>query len=127
VPTDGTVEISCTVRNTGDRAGTEIVQLYLGDPVASVVRPLRWLAGFARVALAPGQACRVAFRLHADRISFTGLSGVRIVEPGWISVAVGGASDNLPLTGSVMFTGPVRVVGADRVLDTPVLVHGLSD
>ena len=127
VPTDGTVEISCTVRNTGDRAGTEIVQLYLGDPVASVVRPLRWLAGFTRVVLAPGQACRVAFLLHADRTSFTGRSGARIVEPGWISVAVGGASDNLPLTGSVMFTGPVRVVGADRVLDTPVSVYGLSD
>ena len=127
VPTDGTVEISCTVCNTGARAGTEVVQLYLSDPVASLVRPVRWLAGFARVTLAPGQACRVAFQLHADRTSFTGLSGARIVEPGCISVAVGGASDNLPLTGSVMFTGPVRVVGADRVLDTPVSVHGLSD
>ena len=76
---------------------------------------------------APDQACRVAFRLHADRTSFTGLSGARIVEPGRISVAVGGASDNLPLTGSIMFTGPVRIVGADRVLDTPVSVCGLSD
>jgi len=121
------VQISCTVCNTGTLAGTEVVQLYLSDPVASLVRPVRWLAGFARVTLAPGQACRVTFRLHADRTSFTGLSGARIVEPGSISVAVGGASDNLPLTGSVMFTGPVRVVGADRVLDTPVSVHGLTD
>src|SRR6202035_696779 len=40
---DGTAEISCTVRNTGDRAGTEVVQLYLSDPVAQVVRPVRWL------------------------------------------------------------------------------------
>ena len=127
VPTGGTVEISCTVRNTGARSGTEVVQLYLGDPVASVVRPLRWLAGFARVPLAPGEACRVAFRLHADRTSFTGRSGTRIVEPGEISVAVGGASDNLPLTGQFTLTGPVRAVGTDRILDTPVSVHDLPD
>jgi beta-xylosidase len=125
VTTDGTVEISCTVRNTGPRSGTEVVQLYLGDPVASVVRPLRWLAGFARVPLAPGEACRVAFRLHADRTSFTGQNGTRIVEPGEITVAVGGASDNVPLTGKFTLSGPVRTVRADRILDTPVSVHDL--
>ena len=125
VPTDGTVEISCTVRNTGTRAGTEVVQLYLSDPVATVVRPIQWLAGFARVALEPGEASRVAFRLHADRTSFTGRAGARIVEPGELGVAIGGASDCLPLTGAFTLTGPVRVVGADRVLDTPVAVQDL--
>ena len=125
VPTDGTVEISCTVRNTGDVAGTEVVQLYLSDPVAQVVRPVRWLAGFARVPLSPGEASRVVFRLHADRTSFTGVAGTRIVEPGDIGVAVGGASDSLPLAGTFTLTGPPRVVGTDRVLDTPVSVHEL--
>ncbi len=48
IATDGTVEIACTVRNAGHRAGTEVVQLYLSDPVAQVVRPVQWLAGFAR-------------------------------------------------------------------------------
>ncbi|MBO0775684.1 MAG: glycoside hydrolase family 3 C-terminal domain-containing protein, partial [Actinobacteria bacterium] len=56
IATDGTAEISCTIRNTGGRAGAEVAQLYLGDPVAQVVRPVRFLAGFARVALEPGQA-----------------------------------------------------------------------
>jgi beta-xylosidase len=125
VPTDGTVEVSCTVRNTGSRAGTEVAQLYLSDPVSQVVRPVRWLAGFARMPLEPGQARRVAFRLHADRTSFTGLAGERIVEPGEIGVAVGGASDNLPLEGSFVLTGPLRVVDSGRVLDTPVSVHDL--
>jgi beta-xylosidase len=125
VPTDGTVEVSCTVANTGTRAGTEVVQLYLSDPVAQVVRPVRWLAGFARVPLSPGQARRVAFRLHADRTSFTGLDGARVVEPGEVRVAVGGGSDSLPLAGAFTLTGPVRAVGADRVLDTPVSVRDL--
>jgi beta-xylosidase len=125
VATDGVVEVACTVCNTGPRAGAEVVQLYLSDPVAQVVRPVRWLAGFARVKLEPGQAGRVTFRLDADRAAFCGLAGEYIVEPGEIRVAVGGASDSLPLTGSFILTGPVRTVGADRVLDTPVTVAGL--
>jgi beta-xylosidase len=125
VPTDGTVEISCIVRNTGARAGAEVVQLYLSDAEAQVVRPIHWLAGFTRVPLDPGQARRVAFRVHADRTAFTGLAGERIVEPGEIGVAVGGASDNLPLEASFVLTGPVRVVDSGRVLDTPVSVHDL--
>jgi beta-xylosidase len=124
VPTDGEVDIACTVRNAGSVAGTEVVQLYLSDPVASVVRPVRWLAGFTRVALAPGASARVTFRLHADRTAFTGQAGTRLVEPGVIAVAVGGASDDLPLSDSFTLTGPARAVGADRVLTTPVAVDG---
>jgi hypothetical protein len=126
VPSDGTVEVSCTVSNSGARDGAEVVQMYLSDPVAQVVRPLRWLAGYARVPLAAGEARRVTFRLHADRTSFSGLSGSRIVEPGEIGVAIGGASDQLPLTGSFTLTGQVRVVGADRTLDTPAAINDLS-
>ena len=122
VPTDGSVEVACTVRNTGGRPGAEVVQLYLSDPVAQVVRPSQWLAGFARVDLEPGQARRVAFRVHADRTAFCGLTGQRIVEPGEIGVAVGGASDSLPLRGAFTLCGQERVVGTDRVLDTPVTI-----
>jgi hypothetical protein len=124
VATDGTVDIACTVRNTGARAGTEVVQLYLGDPVAQVVRPVRWLAGFARVPLAPGEERRVVFRVHADRTAFHGRSGQRIVEPGEIVAEVGPASDNLPLLGSFTLSGPERALGADRVLTTPVAIQG---
>ena len=124
IGTDGTALISCTVRNTGARAGAEVVQLYLSDPVAQVVRPARWLAGFARVPLEPGQARRVTFRLHADRTAFTGRApGTRVVEPGEIRVAVGGASDQLPLQGSFLLCGPERAVGPGRVLDTPAEVR----
>jgi beta-xylosidase len=118
VPTDGIAEIACTVRNSGSRAGAEVVQLYLSDPVASVTRPLRWLAGFVRVPLEPGEARRVRFRVHADQVAFAGRSGRRVVEPGEICIGIGGASDNLPLTGSFVLHGPGRTVGANRVLHT---------
>src|SRR4029077_945213 len=103
------------------------VQLYLGDPVASVARPERWLAGFARVDLAPGEAARITFRVHADRTSFTSKDLTRIIEPGNITVYVGGSSDDLPLTGSFILTCPLRPAGIDRVLDTPVSVKKLTD
>ncbi|MEB8338223.1 beta-xylosidase/alpha-l-arabinosidase [Streptomyces endophyticus] len=123
IETDEEVEIACTVRNTGERAGRETVQLYVSDPVAQVVRPERQLAGFARIALAAGEARRVTFRLHAERTSFTGRNGQRVVEPGEFRVLVGRSSADTPLTGSFTVSGEKpRPVGHDRVLDTPVTV-----
>ncbi|MBO2448838.1 glycoside hydrolase family 3 C-terminal domain-containing protein [Actinomadura barringtoniae] len=126
-PTDGAVHVAATVTNTGERAGTEVVQLYLSDPVASVVRPARRLAGWARVTLGPGGSARVEFTVHADCVSFTGPGLRRIVEPGVIEVAVGASSadGDLPLRGSFTLEGPVREPGANRVLTVPVHVSEL--
>jgi hypothetical protein len=122
-PVDGAVTVSCTVRNTGDRDGAEVVQLYLSDPVASVVRPLRQLIGFARVELAAGAAARVRFTVHADRTSFTGRDLQRVVEAGDVVLSVGASSEDQRLEARLQLTGPDRVVGADRVLTTPVEVR----
>ncbi|MGY2003820.1 beta-xylosidase/alpha-l-arabinosidase [Blastococcus sp. SYSU DS1024] len=122
VATDGSVRLSCTVTNTGERDGAEVVQLYLSDPVASVVQPVRRLVGFARVELAAGTSARVVFAVHTDRASFTGRDLRRIVEPGELVLAVGTSSEDLPLHARVRLTGPVREVGPDRVLTTPVEV-----
>ncbi|MFI7135155.1 glycoside hydrolase family 3 N-terminal domain-containing protein [Nonomuraea sp. NPDC050153] len=120
IPTDGEVEISCLVRNTGDRPGAEVVQLYLDDPVAQLPRPITQLAGFARVELAPGESARLTFKVHADRTGFTGLEHRRIVEPGDINVMIGASSADIRARGMFRLTGPVRVVGHERVMRTPV-------
>jgi len=125
IATNAAADIGCTVRNTGIRPGAEIVQLYLHDPVAQVVRPVRYLAGFCRVTLEPGQARRVVFRLHADRTAFHGRSGRRIVEPGLIEVQVGSSSADTRLTGTLVLHGQERAVAADRVLTTPVSVYDI--
>lgn len=121
--TAGEIAVHCTVRNTGARAGAEIVQLYLHDPVASMARPMRQLAGFARVELEAGAAARVEFSLHADRTAFAGRSTELIVEPGDLDVHIGSSSMDLRLSATVHLTGPTRVVGHDRVLHTPVTLH----
>jgi beta-xylosidase len=124
-PTDGAVTVSCTVRNTGARSGADIVQLYLHDPVASVVRPVRQLVGFARVPLEAGAAAQVSFTVHADRTSFTGRDLQRVVETGDVILQLGASSEDLRLTAPLRLTGGERVVGADRVLTTPVEVTPL--
>ena len=120
VPTDGEFTVSARVINTGDRAGSHVVQLYLHDVVASVVRPVKQLCGFLRIDLDPHESAEVTFRVHADRTAFTGTDLQRVVEPGEIEIMVGSSAADLPLQGRVRLTGQRRVIGADRALSTPV-------
>ena len=120
VPTDGEFTVTVRVANTGPRAGDEVVQLYLRDVLAQVARPVRQLVGYARVPLHPGEAHDVTFTVHADRTAFTGRAGERIVEPGEVEVLLGSSATDLPCSGTVRLTGPLRVVGPDRRLVTPV-------
>ncbi|MGW1393765.1 beta-xylosidase/alpha-l-arabinosidase [Streptomyces nigra] len=112
--TDGEFALSLTVRNTGDRAGTEVVQLYLHDPVASVVQPVQRLVGYTRVPLEPGEARRVRVTVPADVASFTGRDGHRVVEPGELELRLAASSTDARLTATVTLTGPVRRVDHTR-------------
>ncbi|MFF9754637.1 beta-glucosidase [Streptomyces sp. NPDC014344] len=113
-PTDGEFTASLTVRNTGERAGTEVVQLYLHDPVASVVQPVQRLVGYTRLELEPGEERRVRVMVPADVASFTGRDGRRIVEPGELELRLAASSTDPRLTGTVTLTGPVREVDHTR-------------
>ena len=117
---DGTVDYSVTVTNTGDRDGADVVQLYLSDPWAEVVRPLKQLIGYHKADLAAGESRRLTFTVHADRTSFTGSDYRRIVEPGEIQLSAGRSSEDRLEPLSVEITGERRVVAEGRVLLTPV-------
>ncbi len=107
VATDGgELVVSVEVENTGDRAGDEVVQLYVRDHEASVARPVRELRGFRRVALAPGECRTVTFRLSAEQFAYTGADRRRVIEPGTIGIAVGTSSADLPLTATISLVGP---------------------
>ncbi|MGW8700763.1 beta-xylosidase/alpha-l-arabinosidase [Streptomyces eurythermus] len=112
--TDGEFSLAFTVRNTGERAGTEVVQLYLHDPVASVVQPVQRLIGYTRVRLAAGEARRVRVTVPADLASFTGRDGRRVVEPGELQLRLAASSADARLTATVTLTGPARHVDHTR-------------
>jgi beta-glucosidase len=87
----GSVAVSATLTNTGDREGTEIVQLYIHDPVASRTRPVRQLKRFERVTLARGASKQVSFTLGRDDLLFWGDKGWT-VEPGSFDIWVATSS-----------------------------------
>jgi beta-glucosidase len=83
------VTVSAEVANVGDRAGDEIVQLYIRDCVASLSRPVKELKGFARVSLAPGESQTVTFRLTEAELGFYDARGQWTFEPGEFDVWIG--------------------------------------
>lgn len=113
---DGTVTVRFTVKNVGRRAGVEVAELYLRDPVASVTRPVEQLKGFARVALRPGQARRVSIAVPVRMLAFHGADMKLGVEPGAIQVMVGSSSADIRLRGGFTVRGPRRLLPDDHAV-----------
>ena len=92
---DGRVTVSVDVENTGQRAGDEVVQLYIRDVAASVTRPVKELKGFQRVALKPGEKRRVEFVLGPEHLGFYNRDLRFVVEPGEFKIMVGANSEDV--------------------------------
>jgi len=99
--------VGLEVTNVGVRHGTEVVQLYVRDDVASVARPDRELIGFARVDLDPGASARVTFTVDPSRLSFHDASVTCVTEPGAFTFLVGAASDDIRAEATVDLGGEV--------------------
>ncbi|MFE2435790.1 glycoside hydrolase family 3 N-terminal domain-containing protein [Streptomyces sp. NPDC059409] len=123
-PTDGEFRLAFTVRNTGERSGTEVVQLYLHDSVASVVQPVQRLVGHARVDLEPGEAVRLRATVPADLASFTGRDGRRVVEPGELELRLAASSADHRLVAGVRLTGTARYPDHTRRLRSVIVRDG---
>lgn len=94
-------DISFRLKNTGEREGEEVVQLYLRDEVASVVQPLKQLKQFRKVKLKPGEEQQVSFTLTATDLEIVDKEMRRVVEPGEFRVMVGASSADIRLEGTV--------------------------
>ncbi|MEW9583939.1 fibronectin type III-like domain-contianing protein [Paraburkholderia sp. DGU8] len=111
---DGTVELSFMLENVGAREGTEVVQIYVRDLLASSARPVRELKGFARVPLAARESAQVRVRIPVDMLNFTDGREERIVEPGDFELMVGSSSRDIHLSDTVSVTGQaVRTLERD--------------
>ena len=125
----GTIEVEVIITNTGNADGSEVVQLYVRDPVASLVRPLHELRAFQRIQLSSGQSALLLFAVPTDLLSFTDINGERIIEPGEFEIQIGASSEDIRTSGRIEITGdkPFRVSGRWRmvsdckVLSAPVM------
>jgi beta-xylosidase len=121
-PTDGTVRVAATLRNDAAVPTTEVVQVYLHDPVAEVARPAQQLIAAQRVELPPGATLTAVFDLHADLTSYVGAEGRRLVDEGEVVLRVGASSADIK--GSLPFhlKGERRYPGFHRVARPAITV-----
>lgn len=120
--TDGSCQVSVSLRNDAAIPTVEVVQVYLHDPVAEAARPVQQLIGATRVELAPGQMSTVVMELHADLTSYTGRAGRRLVDAGDVELRIGASSADIRTTLHFTLAGPRREVGFDRVLHPEITV-----
>jgi beta-glucosidase len=122
VGTSDDVVVDVVTSNTGDRAGDEVVQLYVRDPRASVTRPVLELKSFARVELAPGESRTVTFRVPVAQLGFYDAGLSYVVEPGLIEILVGRSSIDLIEAGQVTVTDEPSVEGLPKAFDGSVSI-----
>ena len=101
---DGKLTVSCTIKNTGRRAGDEVAQLYLRDELSTVTTYEKVLRGFERIHLAPGEAKEVSFELLPRDMELINRNLQRVVEPGKFKVMVGTSSTDIKLNGEFEVT-----------------------
>jgi beta-glucosidase len=97
MPAQGRISVTLNVKNAGPRTGDEVVQLYLRDRVASVVRPVKELKAFRKVHLEPGQTASVRFEIDREMLSFYNDQLQWVAEPGEFDLMIGAASDDIRL------------------------------
>jgi len=118
--TTAPIEVSVEVRNVGQRAGDEIVQLYGRDNVASMARPDQLLLGFARVPIEPGQARRVTFTVHPSRLAFYDPQMRFVVEPGAFTFSIGASAADIRAEQIVELSGAVAEYRQREIVATSI-------
>ena len=111
----GFLPVSVDVTNTGNYDGEEIVQLYVADKVASMVRPIKELKGFQKVFIPKGQTKRVEFKLNVKDLGFWNSLMQYVVEPGTFEIMVGTNSEELQKKEAVWDDGKVSEAPSARV------------
>jgi len=87
---DQRIQVEVTVKNTGDRAGKEVLELFADEQAASITPPLKRLKRFAKILLQPGESTRYVFSLHKEDLSFINAENKSVIEPGLFDVQIGG-------------------------------------
>ena len=101
---DEPIQVSVTVSNRSSRPGKEVVQLYMRDPVASVVRPVQQLIGYQKIALGPNEEKQVRFTVTEEQLRFWNFEGKHVSESGAIELMIGYA-DHFLLRQQIEYRG----------------------
>jgi beta-glucosidase len=114
------LKITLEICNSGERAGDEVVQLYVRDMVSSVARPEHILLGFARIALDAGQTRRIIFTVHPSRLAFYDPQMRFVTEPGDFTFSVGASSADIRASKLITLRGDVVEYRQRDIIGTSV-------
>jgi beta-glucosidase len=109
------IKVQVDVKNTGDRQGDEVVQLYIHQDVAHITRPVKELKGFKRVAIESGQTRTVTFDLAVNQLGFYDRDMNFVVEPGKVDIMVGSSSQDIHCNGTFEIVGERKLIGNNKV------------
>lgn len=117
------VQISCTIQNTGCCKGDEVVQLYLKDIFASMTRPVKELAGFKRISLEQDEGIRLTFEIEASQMAFLDRNMQWKIEKGEIGVEIGSSSEDIRLSGTYRIREDAWIEGSQRAFYANCIVE----
>lgn len=122
VEADDSLEISFLLKNTGKSEGSEVVQLYVRDIVASVASPIKKLVGFKRVYLEKGEEAEIVIKLPVNLLAFYNIDMEKVVEPGKVEVMIGSSSEDIRLDGSFVIEGKETEIDDSKIYYSSVEV-----
>lgn len=116
------IQLSVDLRNIGDCAGDEVIQVYGRDLAASVTRPVKQLVAFKRVSLAPTESKHITFNIYANQFGFYNQAMEYVLEPGAIEIMVGSSSVDIAHRVTIMITGEETIIDGEKVFSNSVKV-----
>lgn len=123
VATDGSIVVSCRVKNVGRYTGEEVIQLYYRTKGAHVVRPVKQLAGFAKVNLSPEEERMVTFTLHTAQLGYYNEDMEFVVEPAAMDIMIGTSAHDIAYTQEICLTGKTIPVMGKRRYTCDVMIQ----
>ncbi len=117
------LELSFSLKNTGKVFGSEVIQLYIKDVVASVAPPVKKLVGFKRIYLEGGEEVKVSMKMPVNLLAFYNKDMKKVVELGEIKLMIGSSSEDIRLDGSFTIAGEETEVSETEVYYTEVEVN----
>ncbi len=122
VKADDSLELSFSLKNTGKVFGSEVIQLYVRDVVASVSPPVKKLVGFKRVYLKNGEQAKINIKMPVNLLAFYNKEMNKIVEPGEIKIMIGNSSEDIRLDDSFIIEGEIREIDGSEIYYSTVEV-----
>ncbi len=120
VKANDSLEISFSLKNTGKLSGSEVVQLYVKDIVASVAPPVKKLVGFKRIYLEGGKEAKVNVKMPVNLLGFYNNEMKKVVEPGEVEIMIGSSSEGIRLDDSFTIEGKVSEIDDSEIYYTEV-------